>query len=43
MRVTYRWINVHGEGHYEVTNGVNTVTCDCGELNETIAELEQAK
>ncbi len=34
-----RWVNEHGEGHWEVSCGNVTVTCDDSELEDTIAEL----
>ncbi len=40
MAVSYKWINEHGEGHYEVTCGDVALSCDPGELNETIEEVK---
>ena len=37
--ITKRWINEQGEGHWEVSCGKSTITCDDRELEETIAEL----
>ena len=34
-----KWRNEHGEGHWEVSNGIRTVSCDDYELTETIEEL----
>lgn len=39
MDVEVRWRNEHGEGHWEVTDGICTVSCDDSELTETINEL----
>lgn len=37
--VTKKWINEHGEGHWEVTNGIEFESCDDGELSENIRRL----
>lgn len=40
--VTKRWVNENGIGHWVVSNGETTISCDDGELNEVIRELEAA-
>lgn len=37
--ITKRWVIENGEGHWEVTNGSITISCDDSELRETIDEL----
>ena len=39
--VTWKWISTGSCGHYEVSNGISSVTCDPGELNETIEEMKE--
>lgn len=41
MVIKKRWVMEHGEGHWVVTNGVRTLSCDDTELMEVIAELEK--
>lgn len=38
--ITKNWVVEQGIGHWEVSNGVRTYTCDDNELDETIAELQ---
>ena len=38
---TKKWVVEQGIGHWEVSNGYHTITCDEGELDETIAELKE--
>ena len=40
--VKKKWINEHGEGHWEVTNGIEFESCDDGELSETIRRLSES-
>ena len=45
MAVTKVWVNENGEGHWDVTVGILSASCDANELKETIeelAELQQA-
>ena len=37
--VNKEWINEHGEGHWLVTYGNVSVSCDDNELEEVIEEL----
>ena len=39
MNVSKVWVVEHGEGHWAITLGDTTITCDPGEVNETVAEL----
>lgn len=41
MNITKKWVTEHGCGHWVVSNGTYTVSCDEGDLRETIEELEQ--
>ena len=36
---TKKWVIENGEGHWEVTYGDRTISCDDGELSDTIREL----
>lgn len=40
MDVTKYWVNEHGEGHWVVSNGEITESCDDNELSETIKRLK---
>lgn len=37
--ITKIWVVECGIGHWSVSNGINTISCDDSELNETIEEL----
>ena len=39
--ISTKWIVENGIGHWEVSNGINTISCDYNELRETIEELKQ--
>ena len=40
--VEKKWINEHGEGHWEVTNGIEFESCDDYELSDTIRRLSES-
>ena len=37
--VTTRYVVEHGMGHYVVSNGITTISCDEGELHEIQKDL----
>ena len=39
MDVQKKWVVENGEGHWEITVGDTTVSCDPNELYDTIAEI----
>lgn len=39
--ITKQWIVESGVGHWLVSKGDVSLTCDDSELNDTIAELEE--
>lgn len=42
MIITKKWVMECGIGHWVVSNGVQTLTCDDSELDDIILELETA-
>ncbi len=42
MDITKQWVVENGEGHWLIRTGDVIVTCDDGELNEILQELEAA-
>jgi hypothetical protein len=39
MEVTKRYVVVNGVGHYEVSNGIHTISCDIPEVQYAEREL----
>ena len=39
--ITKRWVVENGEGHWEVSNGIYTISCDSNELEDTIEEMSE--
>ena len=39
--IVKRWIVEHGIGHWVVSKGNISISCDESELNDTIRELEE--
>lgn len=40
MNITKKWVVEQGLGHWEVSNGKYSLSCDENELEETVQELE---
>lgn len=36
-----KWVVEHGIGHWEVSDGLHTISCDEDELNAAISELRR--
>lgn len=41
LEVTKKWVNEHGEGHWEVSDGVSTIACDDSELSDVIKNFKE--
>ncbi len=41
--ITKQYINEHGEGHWRLTDGKLSLTCDLDELTEALREFEEMK
>ncbi len=39
MSIVKRWVNEHGEGHWEISCGERRISCDDAELEEAMNDL----